>query len=128
MFVGYGGGSGRIPSLSRNSHKGSMLVLTRKPGQSLYIGEDIKVTLQGIRGNQIRLGIEAPSSVRIYREEIYQQILEENQSAAVAVAETGADLGSIAMAWKDKKTEALSSLSRLQTSPMGDEEEDNGAS
>ena len=80
-----------------------MLVLTRKPGESLYIGDDIKVTLHGIRGNQVRIGVEAPPSVRIYREEIYLQILEENKSAAQLSAESPNDLGNVAKAWKDKK-------------------------
>ncbi len=77
-----------------------MLVLTRKPGQSVYIGDDVKITLHGIRGNQVRIGIDAPSSVKIYREEIYLQILEENK---VAAADTPSDLGDVAKAWADKK-------------------------
>ena len=59
-----------------------MLILTRKPGESLYIGDTVKVTIVEIKGNQIRVGIEAPQELRIYREEIYMQILEENKSAA----------------------------------------------
>jgi carbon storage regulator len=66
-----------------------MLILTRKPGQSLYIGDDIKVTIVEIKGHQIRVGIDAPKSYRIYREEIYLQILEENKSAAEAAGGTG---------------------------------------
>ena len=81
-----------------------MLVLTRKPGQSVYIGDEIKITLHGIRGNQVRIGIEAPSSVKIYREEIYLQILEENQSAA---AEAPSDLQGVAEAWAKKKPAPL---------------------
>lgn len=63
-----------------------MLILTRKPGESLFIGDKIKVVVVEIKGNQIRLGIEAPSDVRILREEIYAQILEENKSAAEPVS------------------------------------------
>jgi carbon storage regulator len=59
-----------------------MLILTRKPGESLYIGDDIKITIVEIKGHQIRIGIEAPKDCRIYREEIYLAILEENRSAA----------------------------------------------
>ena len=59
-----------------------MLILTRKPGESLYIGDTVKVTIVEIKGNQIRVGIDAPRDLRIYREEIYRQILEENKSAA----------------------------------------------
>jgi len=61
-----------------------MLILTRKPGESLYIGDTVKVTIVEIKGNQIRVGIDAPPELRIYREEIYLQILEENKSAAEA--------------------------------------------
>jgi carbon storage regulator len=84
-----------------------MLVLTRKPGQSVYIGDDIKVTLHGIRGNQVRIGVEAPPSVKIYREEIYQQILEENKSAAALPSTGQADLSDMFKSWKDKKPAIL---------------------
>jgi carbon storage regulator len=47
-----------------------MLVLSRKPNQQILIGDDIRVTVVGIRGNQVRLGIEAPDAVKIYREEL----------------------------------------------------------
>ncbi|MCB0359347.1 MAG: carbon storage regulator CsrA [Bdellovibrionales bacterium] len=88
-----------------------MLILTRKPGESVYIGDDIKVTLMEIKGNQVRVGVDAPPSVRIYREEIYLQILEENKSAAALSAEAPADLGDVAKAWKDQKPKALGGLS-----------------
>lgn len=89
-----------------------MLVLTRKPGESLYIGDEIKVTLHGIRGNQVRIGVQAPANVRIYREEIYLQILEENRSAATNASAEGADLKGVASVWKDKKPKALGQLSK----------------
>jgi carbon storage regulator len=59
-----------------------MLILTRKPGESLFIGDEVKVTIIEIKGNQIRIGIDAPKDLRIYREEIYLQIIEENKAAA----------------------------------------------
>lgn len=59
-----------------------MLILTRKPGESLYIGDEVIVTVVEIKGNQVRVGIKAPPEKRIYREEIYMQILEENRKAA----------------------------------------------
>ncbi len=59
-----------------------MLILTRKPGESLYIGDEVVVTVVEIKGNQVRVGIKAPADKRIYREEIYMQILEENKKAA----------------------------------------------
>ena len=87
-----------------------MLVLTRKPGEALYIGDNVKVTLQGIRGNQVRLGIEAPPSVKIYREEIYAQILEENRSAAGTSTKTSPDLSGVVTAWKDTKKQGIKKL------------------
>jgi carbon storage regulator len=59
-----------------------MLILTRKIGECITIGDDIKVHVVDIRGKQVRLGIEAPIHAPIYRQEVYQRILEENRSAA----------------------------------------------
>ena len=87
-----------------------MLILTRKPGESVYIGDDIKVTLMEIKGNQVRVGVDAPRSVKIYREEIYLQILEENRTAAEASTEVPADLDAMAAAWKDQKSKAIDQL------------------
>ncbi len=50
-----------------------MLILTRKPDEALRIGDDITITVIGIKGNQVRLGIDAPQGVRIYRTEILQE-------------------------------------------------------
>ena len=51
-----------------------MLILTRKVNESLIIGDDIRLTILGIKGNQIRVGIDAPSDVSIHREEVYLRI------------------------------------------------------
>jgi len=59
-----------------------MLVLSRRKGESVIIGDGIKVTVIDVRGDQIRLGIDAPRSISVHREEIYQQVLEENAAAA----------------------------------------------
>ncbi len=59
-----------------------MLILTRKLGESITIGDDIKVSVLGIRGRQVRLGIEAPAKVVVHREEIYVKIQEENRKAS----------------------------------------------
>ena len=60
-----------------------MLVLTRKLGESLAIGDDIKVSIIEIKGKQVRLGIQAPQQTTVHREEIYQRIQEENRMAAL---------------------------------------------
>jgi carbon storage regulator len=61
-----------------------MLILSRRPGESLTIGDDVVVTVVSVSGNQIRLGITAPREVRVLREEIYKVLREENQAAARA--------------------------------------------
>ena len=51
-----------------------MLILTRKAGESLVIGDDINITVLSVNGNQIRLGIQAPKEIPVHRQEIYQKI------------------------------------------------------
>jgi carbon storage regulator len=59
-----------------------MLILSRKVGESLIIGDDVTVTVVALNGNQIRLGISAPRHVRVLRQEILQAMQEENRAAA----------------------------------------------
>ncbi|SES71700.1 carbon storage regulator [Salinibacillus kushneri] len=59
-----------------------MLVLTRKAGESIQIGDDVEVKIVGVDGDQIKLGIDAPKDVDIHRQEIYQMIQEENKAAS----------------------------------------------
>ncbi len=56
-----------------------MLILTRKVGESITIGDEVKITVLGIHGRQVRLGIIAPQKVVVHREEIYVRIQEENK-------------------------------------------------
>jgi carbon storage regulator len=63
-----------------------MLILTRRPGERVVIGDEILVTVMGISGHTVRLGIAAPEGVPIYREEIWLAVKEENRAAAAAAA------------------------------------------
>jgi carbon storage regulator len=64
-----------------------MLILTRRPGERVVIGDEILVTVMGVSGHTVRLGIEAPGGVSIYREEIWIAVKEENRAAASAAAD-----------------------------------------
>ena len=62
-----------------------MLIITRRPGEKVMLGEDIVVHVMEIVGNSVRVGIEAPRSLPVYREEIWNAVREENRAAADAV-------------------------------------------
>ena len=70
-----------------------MLVLTRKLGEVIRVGDDVTVRVLEVKGNQVRLGVDAPAEVRIYREEVYRAIRKENEDAALHDA-AGAGLAS----------------------------------
>lgn len=99
-----------------------MLILTRKPGESLYIGDEVVVTVVEIKGNQVRVGIKAPADRRIYREEIYMQILEENKKAAEGDI-SGSVLDQLSGGWKSDSREGGTSGPRASkmtaTNPKG---------
>lgn len=61
-----------------------MLVLTRKPGETVMLGEDIQVKIVSVDGDQVKIGIEAPRALKIYRREVYEAIQQENEAALEA--------------------------------------------
>ncbi len=63
-----------------------MLILTRRVGETLVIGDDITVTVLGVKGNQVRIGVNAPKDVPVHREEIYERIKREEEAKAKAAA------------------------------------------
>ena len=60
-----------------------MLILTRRIGETLIIGDDVNITVLGVKGNQVRLGINAPKDVSVHREEIYLRIQQEKQGTNI---------------------------------------------
>lgn len=61
-----------------------MLILTRRVGETLMVGDDVTVTVLGVKGNQVRIGVNAPKEVAVHREEIYQRIQREKDGGGEA--------------------------------------------
>lgn len=59
-----------------------MLVLTRRRGEAIVVGDDVKIVILEVNGDQVRLGVEAPRSVSVHREEVYKEIQASNERAA----------------------------------------------
>ncbi|MCK4403939.1 MAG: carbon storage regulator CsrA [candidate division Zixibacteria bacterium] len=91
-----------------------MLILTRKLGESITIGDDIKITILGVRGRQVRLGIIAPQKVTIHREEIYFKIQEENKRAAESTVD---EVSRIATMIKENQEKSLGADFASELSP-----------
>ncbi|HVA54696.1 MAG TPA: carbon storage regulator CsrA [Gammaproteobacteria bacterium] len=62
-----------------------MLILTRRVGETIMIGDNVTVTVLGVKGNQVRIGVNAPKDIAVHREEIYERIRREQESGNIAV-------------------------------------------
>ena len=82
-----------------------MLILTRKSGETIAIGNEIKITILGISGKQVKVGISAPTRVSVYREEVYRKIQNENIKASMTLKEDVIELARMIKAKKAKKKE-----------------------
>ena len=60
------------------------MVLTRKPGEKIFIGDNVSLTVVEVKGDSVRIAVDAPREVKIYRGEIYEAIIAENKAAAIA--------------------------------------------
>jgi carbon storage regulator len=69
-----------------------MLILTRRVGEALMVGDEVTVTVLGVKGNQVRIGVHAPKHVSVHREEIYERIRAEQEAGLDGPAEASAAL------------------------------------
>jgi len=72
-----------------------MLILTRRVGETVMIGNDVTVTVLGVKGNQVRIGINAPKNVAVHREEIYERIKREQQGESQGESQNVAEYASV---------------------------------
>lgn len=77
-----------------------MLILTRRPGESLCLGNDIRITVLGFQGKQVKIGLNVPAEMLVYREEVYRRILEENRQSMFVNKE---DMLAVEQLWQSKK-------------------------
>jgi carbon storage regulator len=72
-----------------------MLILTRRVGETVMIGNDVTVTVLGVKGNQVRIGINAPKNVAVHREEIYERIKREQEGDSQSESQSAAEYASV---------------------------------
>jgi carbon storage regulator len=77
-----------------------MLILTRRPGESLYLGDNIKLKILSVQGKQIKIGLDVPEDMTVYREEVYLKIKEQNRQALEVNQQ---DLLAAAALWQKKE-------------------------
>ena len=77
-----------------------MLILTRKAGESLHLGDDIKITVFSVQGKQVKIGVSVPEDMPVYREEVYQRIKDENRQA---LQTSDNDFLAVTRLWKTEK-------------------------
>lgn len=77
-----------------------MLILTRRSGEGVRIGEDVRIVILEIKGNQVKIGIEAPEDTQVHRDEVYERIKAENIEASTATTE---HLQKLFKLWTEKK-------------------------
>lgn len=80
-----------------------MLILTRRPGESLYVGDAIRITVLSLQGKNVRIGLDVPEDTVVYREEVYVRVSEENRMALAINTE---DLMTAAQIWKGRQSKS----------------------
>jgi carbon storage regulator len=92
----------------------AMLILTRRVGETIVIGDDVIVTVLGIKGNQVRIGINAPKDVTVHREEIYQRIQQEKNTTPMPKSEDSAAVTTTPTVSVKKKREPKIDLGKTE--------------
>lgn len=80
-----------------------MLILTRRPGEGLYLGDSVRIIILSVQGKQIKIGLDVPDDMVVYRDEIYQRVKEENR---MAMTINNNDFLVAANLWKNAKKKA----------------------
>lgn len=77
-----------------------MLILTRRPGESIHLGDNIKITVLSVKGKQIKIGLDVPEDLPVYRDELYRRVQEQNRMAAQTSEQ---DLLAVTQLWQKSK-------------------------